>query len=61
MTNPKGRPRHPRDPDPQMLIRVPSTRLLDRQRRAEVVALLSRLLLQFATVLCDLEVDDDTP
>jgi hypothetical protein len=54
--------RQPELRDPQLAMPFPSRRLLDARRRAEVVALLSRLLLQLGGVRVTREGgNDDTP
>jgi len=62
MTQRDERHRQPDLRDSQLAIPFPSRRLLDPQRRVEVVALLARLLLQLATIrVAGREGDDDTP
>ena len=59
MKEPRCRARRPAPRVPQMTIAFPTKGPLDAKERSEVVALLSRLLLQVATARDESEVDDD--
>ncbi len=49
------------NPAPQMAIVFAAQRPLEEKQRAEIVVLLSRLLLQVASADSESEVDNDTP
>ena len=59
MTQRARRAAPPQDPAAQMLIAFTTRLVLDREQRADVVGLLSRLLLQVANAQRQDEVDDD--
>ena len=59
MTQRPRRADPPQDPATQMSIAFTTRRVLDREQRADVVRLLSRLLLQVASAQRQNEVDDD--
>ena len=61
MTKLSCRLRQPTPPAPQMPIIFPTKDALDHQKRADVVALLGRLLLQVARADEGSEVRDDAP
>lgn len=61
MTKQNSPRRSPSDPAPQLTIAFATQRLLEEKQRTEVVALLSRLLLQVASADIRSEVDDDAP
>lgn len=61
MTKPFRQRRQPAQTLPQLLFAFPTKGELDPKQRAEVVALLSRLLLQVARASRESEVADDAP
>jgi len=55
------RAHQPKQTTPQMVIAFQTKGEFEHEERAEVVALLSQLLLQVASANSDREVDDDAP